>query len=63
MKTPEPEEIKATRLNAGLTQTQSAKMIYITMRAWQRFEAGDRKMHPAFWDLFNLKINKTKGDA
>ena len=34
-------ELKQARLNAGLTQTQAAAMVYTTLRQWQRFESGD----------------------
>lgn len=56
MQSPEPEEIKTARERAGLTQTQAAQLIYGTMRAWQEWEAGNRKMHPGLWELFNIKI-------
>jgi DNA-binding transcriptional regulator YiaG len=56
MKHPTPEQIRSARHNAGLTQTQAAKLVYSTERAWQFWEAGDRSMHPAIWELFNLKV-------
>lgn len=59
MDKPAPEEIKAARQSAGLTQTQAGALVYTTCRVWQQWEAGDRGMHPAFWELFQLKI---KGD-
>ncbi len=52
---PAPEEIKDARLAASLTQTQAAELIYSSLRAWQQWEAGDRKMHPAFFELFKIK--------
>ncbi len=30
-------------------------MVHSTCRVWQQWEAGDRKMHPAFWELFRIK--------
>lgn len=30
-------------------------MIHCGLRAWQKWEAGDRKMHPAMWELFQMK--------
>lgn len=30
-------------------------MIHCGLRAWQKWEAGDRKMHPAMWELFQIK--------
>lgn len=54
---PSPEQIKAARAAAGLTQTQAAAMIYCTLRGWQDWEGGKRAMHPAFFELF---LHKTK---
>lgn len=55
---PEPESILAARTNAGLTQTQAAELIYSALRTWQQWEAGDRRMHPGLWELFNIKIRE-----
>lgn len=52
---PAPEEIRAKRETLGLSQTAAANVIYSTCRSWQQWEAGDRRMHPAMWELFNLK--------
>ena len=54
---PLPAEIIATRKAAGLTQTEAASLVCGSLRAWQQWEAGDRRMHPAFWDLFCIKIS------
>ncbi len=53
---PVPEEIKAARETAGLTQTEAAALLYKTARVWQMWEAGDRRMDPAFWELFRIKL-------
>lgn len=53
--TPSPEAIRAAREAAGLTQTQAAELIYCTLRGWQQWEAGERRMHPAMWELWQLK--------
>lgn len=60
---PKPDEIRAAREAAGLTQTEAAELVYTTCRVWQQWEAvedtpGHRRMHPAFWELFNLKTKK-----
>jgi len=52
---PIPEEIRAARVAAGLTQAQAARLLHTTRRVWQQWEAGDRKMHPAFFELFAKK--------
>ena len=55
-KNPLPIEIRAAREAAGITQTVAAELVHTTCRTWQQWEAGDRKMHPAFWELFRIKI-------
>jgi DNA-binding transcriptional regulator YiaG len=52
---PRPDEVLAARKAAGLTQTEAARVIHSGMRAWQEWEAGNTRMHPAFWELFRLK--------
>jgi DNA-binding transcriptional regulator YiaG len=52
---PRPEEIKSARLAAGLTQTEAARLVHGTLRMWQYWEAGERRMHPAIWQLFLLR--------
>lgn len=53
---PTPAEIRAARESAGLTQTQAAELVRGTMRAWQEWEAGNRRMHPGLWELFLRKL-------
>lgn len=55
MNNPTPEQIRAARESAGLTQTEAARLIYSTLRTWQDWEAGKAKMSPAFFELFRLK--------
>lgn len=52
---PAPEEIRAAREAANLTQTEAAGLIHCTLRGWQEWEAGNRRMHPGLWELFRLK--------
>lgn len=54
---PSPLDIRAAREAAGLTQTEAAGLIYCTLRGWQEWEAGNRRMHPAFFELFRLKTS------
>lgn len=53
---PRPVEIRAARHAAGLTQANAAKLVLSSLRAWEDWEAGRRRMHPAFWELFKLKL-------
>lgn len=55
---PTPEQVRDARESAGLTQTEAATLIHSTMRAWQEWEAGNRRMHPGLWELFLSKINQ-----
>ena len=52
---PSPEEVKAARASAGITQEQAGAILHTTGRVWRQWESGDRRMHPAFRELFTLK--------
>jgi DNA-binding transcriptional regulator YiaG len=54
---PSPEQIRAARDAAGLSQTAAAALIYSTMRTFQDWEAGKARMHPGLWELFLTKIS------
>lgn len=51
---PEPAEIRAAREAAGHTQTAAAGVIHGTLRAWQDWEAGARRMPASAWELYRL---------
>lgn len=53
---PTPEAIRAAREAAGLTQSEAAMLVHAKLRSWQDWEAGKRRMHMAFWNLFQLKV-------
>lgn len=55
---PSISEIKKARKDAGLTQTQAAALIYKGCRAWQQYEAGDRQMDYALYELFLIKTGQ-----
>ena len=55
---PKPEQIKARRQQAGITQAAAAELVYITKAGWQHFEYGRRVMPRSTWELFQIK---TKG--
>lgn len=58
---PKPAEIRKARLAAGLSQTAAAELIHCSLNAWSQWEAEEdtqahRRMHPAFWELFQIKV-------
>ncbi|MHB1023351.1 MAG: helix-turn-helix domain-containing protein [Acidobacteriaceae bacterium] len=53
---PFPADIRSARESAGITQSTAAAMIHASLRGWQKWETGERRMHPAFWELFQIKI-------
>ncbi|TGC30851.1 transcriptional regulator [Pseudomonas citronellolis] len=53
--TPDPAEILTARKAVGLSQTAAAALVHSSLRTWQQWEAGDRRMHPGLWELFLLK--------
>lgn len=61
MNSPTPEEVKAARKKAGLTQTEAANLIYYTLSGWQKAEDGSRKMSKSAWELFLLKTGGKNG--
>lgn len=65
MQSPEPSEVKDLRINLQIrgdinitsAQDECAKALHVPRRTWQKWEAGERRMHPAMWDLANRKLN------
>lgn len=63
---PEPSDVVSLRtalqdiMGCGITAAQDtcAELLHTSRRAWQQWERGDRKMHPAFWELINIKYEK-----
>lgn len=60
MNKPTPQQLKETRLKAGLTQPNCAEMVHVSTRNWQQWEAGDRSINMAAWELFLIKIGVNK---
>lgn len=57
---PTPAEIMRLREDAGMTQDQIGALLYSGRRTWQDWEAGERRMHPASWELVTVKLNARK---
>jgi hypothetical protein len=55
---PTKEELKESRHLAGLSQEAAADVVYYSTIAWKKCEAGDRRMHPATFELFRLKTGQ-----
>lgn len=55
--TPTPEQIRAAREGAGLTQTDAGDLVFSTLRTWQNWESGIRPMSPAMWALFRHHLS------
>jgi len=49
---PDPAEVRAARDAAGLTQQAAADLIGASMRIWQDWEGGQRRMPWAKFELF-----------
>lgn len=52
MEGPTPAQVIAGREAAGLTQATAGALVHSHLRTWQKWESGESKMHPAFWELF-----------
>ncbi len=52
---PTKEQVRSAREAAGLTQPQAAEVVRGSMRAWQEWESGNRRMHPGLFELFQIK--------
>jgi putative transcriptional regulator len=55
---PTPSELKARRLATHLTQADAARLLHVDLRSFQKWEGGERDMHPAFWELFCIKTQE-----
>lgn len=62
-KNPTPTKIKKARAAAGLTQDAAAALIYATLRSWQDYEGGQRRMHAGLFELFEIKAERLKGET
>lgn len=57
---PTTNEIKAARLDAGLLQTEAAKLLDASISTWQKWEGGQRNMPGAKWELFLIKTRAAR---
>lgn len=57
--TPTPTEIIEARTTSGLSQTAAAKVLGKTLRAWQYWESGQRKMDPIMFLHFKRETGQS----
>lgn len=57
---PEPQLLKALRAEAGLTQTQAAQLVYVTMKGYQEWEYGRREIHASTFELLCIKYKQLR---
>ena len=50
---PTPEEVREYR--GERTQAVAAALIFTTNRIWRKYESGESRMHPASWELLQIK--------
>lgn len=56
---PDPEQIKAARLAAGLTQLQAANLVgSASFQTWNYWESGKRSIPADSWALFMLATDQ-----
>ena len=59
-------EVRDARTAAGLTQSEAARSVFVTLSAWQRWEANPdeaqdtRAMPAATWWLFRLRAGQAQ---
>lgn len=56
-KAPTADLVRQMRTNAGLSQEAAAQLVYLTRRAWQRYEEGN-PIKLAVWELFLFKTGQ-----
>ena len=51
---PSPDTLRATRNGLGLTQAKAAQLAFVSLRAWVKYESGERAIPAPTWALFRL---------
>lgn len=60
-KNPDPAQVQKLRKTANLTLAEAGLLLHTTGAVFNQWETdagmvGHRRMHPAFWELFQLKV-------
>ena len=58
---PTPDQIRAARDAAALSQAAAAELIYAEPSAWQAWEEGAEGMHADLFELFLIKTGQVNG--
>jgi len=63
---PTPAQVRQAQETAGLTDKQSAELIYCSLRGWTGWKAETcaeqykRRMHPAVFELYLIKTGQKR---
>jgi len=52
---PSSDEVRQARESAGLSQAKAAARALVSLRAWIKYESGERKIPAPTWALFRLR--------
>ena len=52
-----PAQIKALVASAGISDAEVARLLEVTDRAYRRWKAGDRRMHPHTWEVLQNRLS------
>jgi putative transcriptional regulator len=58
---PRAQDIKDARASAKLSQSEAADLVDATLRSWQGWEAGERRMPLGLWRLFQARLAYING--
>lgn len=58
---PTAAQVRKARLAADLTPQEAGALVYERSQRWLKFENGEARMHPAVWELFNVKLSQRLG--
>lgn len=51
---PSLDTLRTTRTQLGLTQAEAARLAFVSLRAWVKYESGERAIPAPTWALFRL---------
>ena len=51
---PSPNTLRNARTKLGITQVQAARLAFVSLRAWVKYESGERAIPAPTWALFRL---------